>query len=120
MVEAKPEARYKGPGLHVLASHGDAVLRLPEGAELLAQSPNASVELWAMGRDVLCQQAHPEVSVAQLTALILPALVASGRLTAADAAAVEKGMQRPLDNLLLLAMGRFFLHGDEGALRCEL
>jgi hypothetical protein len=115
MVETKPEARYRGPGLHVLSSHGDCVLRLPEGADLLAQSPSAAVELWALGRDVLAQQCHPECSAAQMEQLIIPALVASSKLPAADAANIAAAMKRPLDNLLLLAMGRFFLHGDEGA-----
>lgn len=114
MVEAKPEARYRGPGLHVLASHADCVLRLPEGADLLAQSPGAAVELWAMGRDVLAQQSHPECTPAQMEALVLPALLASGKLTAEEAEAARASLARPLDNLLLLAMGRSFLHGDEG------
>ena len=127
MVETKPEARYRGPGLHVLSSHGDCVLRLPEGADLLAQSPSAAVELWAMGKDVLAQQCHPECSASQMEQLIIPALVASSKLAAADAPSVSAAMKRQLDNLLLLAMGRFFLHGDEGALlaltlrlRCRL
>ena len=116
MVETKPEARYRGPGLHVLSSHGDCVLRLPEGADLLAQSPSAAVELWAMGKDVFAQQCHPECSASQMEQLIIPALVASSKLAAADASSTTAAMKRPLDNLLLLAMGRFFLHGDDGAL----
>ena len=115
MVETKPEARYRGPGLHVLSSHGDCVLRLPEGADLLAQSPSAAVELWAMGKDVFAQQCHPECSASQMEQLIIPALVASSKLAAADASSIAAAMKRPLDNLLLLAMGRFFLHGDDGA-----
>jgi hypothetical protein len=115
MVEARPEARYRGPGLHVLASHGDAVLRLPDGADLLAASPSAAVELWAFGKDVLAQQSHPELTGAALEALIIPALVASGKLTPDEAAATAAAAKRPLDNHLLLAMGRFFLHNDEGA-----
>ena len=116
MVETKPEARYRGPGLHVLSSHGDCVLRLPEGADLLAQSPSAAVELWALGKDVFAQQCHPECSASQMEQLILPALVASSKLAAADAASIAAAMKRPLDNLLLLAMGRFFLRGDDGTL----
>ena len=115
MVETKPEARYRGPGLHVLSSHGDCVLRLPEGADLLAQSPSAAVELWALGKDVFAQQCHPECSASQMEQLIIPALVASSKLAAADASSTAAAMKRPLDHLLLLAMGRFFLHGDDGA-----
>lgn len=116
MVEARPDpARYRGPGLHLLASHADCVLRLPEGADLLATSPGAAVELWALGRDVLAQQSHPELTPALLEALILPGLLKSGKISPQDAAATAEGIKRPLDNQLMLAMGRFFLHGEEGA-----
>jgi hypothetical protein len=115
MVMAKPDPRFSGPGLHVLASHGDCVLKLPPDADLLALSPSAAVELWALGKDVLCIQSHPEMSAQQLETLILPGLTAAGRITPEEAAAAAAAIKRPLDNHLLLAMGRFFLHGEEGA-----
>jgi hypothetical protein len=69
-----------------------------------------------MGKDVFAQQCHPECSASQMEQLIIPALIASSKLAAADASTITAAMKRPLDNLLLLAMGRFFLHGDDGAL----
>jgi len=115
-VETKAEAqRFRGPGLHVLTAHADCVLALPAGAELLAASPGASVELWALGRDVLCQQTHPEMSPEALRAIVIPSLAASGRIGAEEAAAAAAASARPLDARLLLAMGRAFLRGGEAA-----
>ena len=113
LVETKADAaRFRGPGLHVLTSHADAVLQLPQGAELLAASPHTQVELWALGKDVLAQQCHPEMSPQHLVDLILPGLTAKGVITAQQAQLARQEVTRPLDAKLLLAMGRAFLRGD--------
>lgn len=118
MVETKPSAEHKGPGLHVLTAHGDCVTALPEGAVVLASSPSTAVELWALGADVLAQQGHPECCGAQFAAKVVPGLLASegpNRLSPAEAQAVLTAFERPTDHPLLLAMGRFFLRGEETA-----
>jgi hypothetical protein len=119
-VETKADAaKFRGPGLHVLTSHFDAVLQLPPGAELLAASPRTAVELWALGKHVLAQQGHPEMCPSHVRDLILPSLLAKGYVTQeqAEQAAAEVG--RPLDGKLLLAMGRAFLRGDSPAAEAD-
>lgn len=51
-----------GPRTRValLASHQDQVMTLPQGATLLASSAHCPVAGYAMGRQVLCLQPHPE------------------------------------------------------------
>eukprot|EP00357_Protocruzia_adherens_P018322 CAMPEP_0115019220 /NCGR_PEP_ID=MMETSP0216-20121206/29305_1 /TAXON_ID=223996 /ORGANISM="Protocruzia adherens, Strain Boccale" /LENGTH=434 /DNA_ID=CAMNT_0002390631 /DNA_START=1 /DNA_END=1305 /DNA_ORIENTATION=+ len=48
--------------LTLLESHGDHVSRLPDNATLYASSAGAYNELWGIGDNVLCFQAHPEVN----------------------------------------------------------
>ena len=44
----------------LLASHQDQVLALPPGATLLARNAHCPVAAYAVGRQVLCVQPHPE------------------------------------------------------------
>ncbi len=44
----------------LLASHQDQVLALPEGATLLARNDHCPVAAYAIGKQVLCVQPHPE------------------------------------------------------------
>jgi GMP synthase-like glutamine amidotransferase len=44
----------------ILEVHQDQVLELPDGAELLASSPNTRVEMFSWGKNILCVQGHPE------------------------------------------------------------
>ena len=50
--------------------HRDAVVRLPEGAELLGSSPRCENELFAIGDHVLAVQGHPEFQPETLNDLI--------------------------------------------------
>lgn len=45
-----------GSTVRLIQSHGDQVLRLPEGARPLAESETARFEVWAWGRHVLAIQ----------------------------------------------------------------
>jgi len=111
--ETKAEAaRFRGPGLHLLTAHMDCVLALPPGADLLAASPGAAVELWALGKDVLAQQCHPELSAHHIRDLVLPGLTARGSLSPDQAVLAVASMERVLDAKLMLAMGRSFLRDD--------
>mmetsp|Transcript_31982 Transcript_31982/g.23645 ORF Transcript_31982/g.23645 Transcript_31982/m.23645 type:complete len:92 (-) Transcript_31982:163-438(-) len=40
--------------------HGDHVTALPPGAKLFGSSETTNCELWTLGENVLCMQAHPE------------------------------------------------------------
>ena len=101
--------------LRVLTSHGDAVLALPPHAVALASSPTTRFELWSLGDNVFAQQGHPEMSPSQLKEKILPGLVDKKRVTADEAAAAAVAAEGELDAGLLLAMGRAFLRGGDGA-----
>jgi GMP synthase-like glutamine amidotransferase len=46
--------------IHLLASHQDQVLALPEGARLLARNDHCPVAAFAVDQQVLCIQPHPE------------------------------------------------------------
>lgn len=51
-------------GLKILESHGDCVVTLPTTARLLATSATCSTEIFAVGRNILACQSHPEFDVA--------------------------------------------------------
>jgi len=57
--------------LVVLESHGDCVLTLPEGSELLASSHSTPIELFVIGNKLLAFQGHPEWGVNVITDKIL-------------------------------------------------
>lgn len=59
-----------GGTLALYASHQDQVLALPPGATLLASSAHCPVAAYAIGRQVLCVQAHPEFDAAYTAYLL--------------------------------------------------
>lgn len=67
-----PPASGAAGRLSVFESHGDQVLALPPGAETLATSDSAEVEVWALGEDVLAWQGHPELSAEAMVTKIVP------------------------------------------------
>jgi len=48
------------PRIILQESHGDHVVRLPEGATLLAFSDSCNVEVYSIKNRVLCFQSHPD------------------------------------------------------------
>ncbi|MCL3789389.1 type 1 glutamine amidotransferase, partial [Actinomyces sp. 187325] len=56
---------HDGTRLPVIVSHDDGVVRLPEGATLLASSAGAPVQAWRAGR-LLALQHHPESTPARI------------------------------------------------------
>ena len=54
-----------GARLPVIVSHDDVVVRLPEGAVLLASSAGAPVQAWRVG-GLLALQHHPESTPARI------------------------------------------------------
>jgi len=78
--------------LRLLESHGEQVLTLPRGAILVGTSASAPHELFVAGRhrNVLCCQSHPEFDRHLLQSRIEPALVAKGRLSAAQLHAMSE------------------------------
>ena len=78
--------------LTLLESHGEQVLTLPRGATLVGTSASAPHELFVAGRhnNILCCQSHPEFDRHLLQARIEPALIAKGRLSAAQLRAMSE------------------------------
>jgi hypothetical protein len=56
--------------LHLVASHKDQVLKLPEGAEVFASSDFCPVSGFTLGDEVLTIQGHPELSAEYSEALM--------------------------------------------------
>ena len=56
--------------LHLVASHKDQVLELPEGAEVFASSDFCPVSGFTLGDEVLTIQGHPELSAEYSEALM--------------------------------------------------
>eukprot|EP00884_Botryococcus_braunii_P004483 jgi/Botrbrau1/14035/Bobra.0011s0001.1 len=93
--------------LRLLASHMDQVLRLPEGAHLLAGSPGTANEMWGYGDRVLAIQAHPELTADLILEKILPAV--RKLLTEEEAKASESSLRtrQPQSSLMVRAINAF-------------
>jgi GMP synthase (glutamine-hydrolysing) len=100
-----------GDTLTILESHGECVLELPPGAELLAHSGTAAHEVFAVGDRALAIQGHPEMNRDIMVGRILPALRDSGRIDPDREAAALASMDRALDSDRVLGLIRRFLEG---------
>lgn len=58
---------------NVIEYHGDAVVVLPESAQLLATSKYTSNEIYSIGDHILGFQCHPDLTPSILTDILLPA-----------------------------------------------
>ena len=85
-----PSSGPKSTRLFVFQSHGDQVLALPPGAEALASSDTADIEVWALGEDVLAWQGHPELSAEAMITKITPYI---RQLSADERAAAKSSFQ---------------------------
>ncbi|KAG2434588.1 hypothetical protein HXX76_007484 [Chlamydomonas incerta] len=89
------QQQESGLELRLLESHGDQVLELPPGAQLLAWSDNARHEMWALpGGAALAFQFHPEMSPGLAYDKIWSALSCNGRLDGAEVATAAEQLQR--------------------------
>ncbi|KAK9829130.1 hypothetical protein WJX72_004054 [[Myrmecia] bisecta] len=86
------ELRQAGT-LRLIESHGDQVLRLPDGAELLASSATAPHEVWAVGKRALALQGHPELSIPDMLSKVHTDLTQNGRLSEAESEASEAALR---------------------------
>ncbi|CAL8462667.1 g2200 [Coccomyxa elongata] len=85
--------------LRIIESHGDQVLELPPGAELLASSATAPNEVWTLGDRVLAFQGHPEMAPEEMLAKVHSTLSSNGRLSDEEAAASRAALEgTPPDN----------------------
>lgn len=92
-MQPSPEA------FHILMSHRDQVVELPEGAEVIASAEYCPVGAYRIGEQVFCVQGHPEF-VPELSGLLM-----SKRRDAIGAEVVDAGMASldgPLDQRLVV------------------
>jgi GMP synthase (glutamine-hydrolysing) len=112
-IEADVEAPWFAEarsGISLLQSHGECVLELPPGAELIARSDGAAHEIFAVGRRVLALQGHPELDREALVDKIMPGLRDEGRLDGGEEAA-RRSVEQPVDDALVMSILRRFLDG---------
>ena len=100
-----------GESLALHESHGECVLELPPGAELLAHSGTAAHEVFTVGDRALAIQGHPEMTRDLMVGRILPALRESGRIDPDREAAALASMDRGVDSDRVLGLIRGFLEG---------
>lgn len=58
-----------GPLIRLAAAHGEQVLTLPDGAEVIGRSPGCPVAAYRIGARVFATQYHPEMTPAFIAAL---------------------------------------------------
>ncbi|KAK9832408.1 hypothetical protein WJX74_009010 [Apatococcus lobatus] len=80
------------PVLRVIESHGDQVLELPVGAQLLGSSSTSPLDAWAYSNRLLALQGHPEMTCSMVAKKILQPLTINGRLSASESAAAEESL----------------------------
>jgi GMP synthase-like glutamine amidotransferase len=114
-VAAAPPAAAAAAGgggsgqLRGIESHGFCVSRLPPGAVLLASSPSCAHEAFALGRNVLALQCHPEFDLGVVADKLWPGLVEQRhRLSATEAADARASFMRPTNNAALRDFVRTF------------
>ena len=56
--------------LHLIFSHQDQVIALPKGATIIAESHYCAVQMYTIGQQFLGIQAHPEMSLSHIRALL--------------------------------------------------
>ncbi|RLM87689.1 putative glutamine amidotransferase-like protein C13C5.04 [Panicum miliaceum] len=93
--------------------HQDEVWEVPEGAEVLASSDKAGVEMFRVGEHVLGIQIHPEYTKDILLSLV-DRLVTAGSITVSFAEVVKRQLEATApDREFWLKLCKSFLKADE-------
>jgi GMP synthase-like glutamine amidotransferase len=101
----------QGNSFKILEVHQDQVLELPDGAELLASSPNTRVEMFSWGKNVLCVQGHPEFNE-HIVQLILEEESKDSVIPLDIANAGMKSLKEGTNNDSLRLLLKKFLHSN--------
>lgn len=114
LTEAFREKGYTagvGSRLRILEIHRDHVIQIPPDAEVLAYNDATSVQMFAVGEQVLCMQGHPEFNV-DITADLIRGRSAKGVIDPDLAETALASMEeQPADRELLRTMMLRFLYG---------
>ena len=84
--------------LRLLECHGDCVASLPPGAKSLARSATCQHEMIQFAENIFGIQAHPEFTVQDYKELLIPDLVAGGKLDVNGQRVCEESISLPLDS----------------------
>lgn len=112
--EIKTDEHFKGTevfkklfeshaSLRLLQCHGDCVASLPPGAQSLAQSATCQHEMIQFTENIFGIQAHPEFTVQDYKELLIPDLMASGRIDENYKRVCEETISLPLDSAKMAA-----------------
>lgn len=110
---ARPRCSSSSAYLHVLESHGDQVLELPQGSALLASSIDTRVEMWSVSEgnmNVLASQFHPELWAGLIEEKIVPCILRKGKMTQEEVDLAKESMAKhPTNSSIIVGMMRRFL-----------
>ena len=95
----------------ILVTHMDVVTRLPDRAVHLARSERTEFEMFALGRNVLCLQGHPEYD-GEVIEEIIDLLSAHSMLPAHRAEEGRASLSRKPHNGFFLDLLKRFLEGS--------
>eukprot|EP01087_Luapelamoeba_hula_P011096 TRINITY_DN2990_c0_g1_i1.p1 TRINITY_DN2990_c0_g1~~TRINITY_DN2990_c0_g1_i1.p1 ORF type:complete len:289 (+),score=51.12 TRINITY_DN2990_c0_g1_i1:75-869(+) len=93
----------------LLQAHGEEIHQLPEGAEVLAVSKDASVECMQIGSHILAWQGHPEMSRSCVLDMCLPDSMREGEYTAEEEKQIKERLQTKPDQKFVRCVIRHFL-----------
>ena len=107
--EAFRELIESHDSLRLLECHGDCVASLPPGAKSLASSATCQHEMIQYTENMFGIQAHPEFNVQDYKEVIIPDLVAGGKLDVNDRRVCEETISLPLDSAGMVAALKKFV-----------
>ena len=107
--EAFRELIESRDSLRLLECHGDCVASLPPGATSLASSTTCQHEMIQYTENIFGIQAHPEFTVQDYKELLIPDLVAGGKLDENGQRVCEETISLPLDSARMAAALKKFV-----------
>ena len=111
--EAFRELIESRDSLRLLECHGDCVASLPPGATSLASSTTCQHEMIQFAENIFGIQAHPEFTVQDYKEVIIPDLVAEGKLDVYGRRVCEETISLPLDSVGMVAALKKFVAKED-------
>lgn len=100
--------------IRLLESHGDQILELGDECDWFAESDTAAYEGFMYGKSVVALQGHPDLSILELSNIIIEPLMQKGRIPPEEAREEHaRALREPNSSLFFIALIRSFLHFDD-------